>query len=83
MSSNAPASQPRLMVLLLAEIERADTLLAKTELSFADRQPIIQEVAALIVRIRKMEGQVQDPKAWQTIHTRANELDAALKGFSN
>src|SRR5262245_47239760 len=73
-----------LMEHLLADIERTASLLAQTRISNAtDRLSIIEEAKDLLESIRKSEGQIQDPKIWQTIHTRANELDIALEDFSS
>ena len=83
-SSDALGSQEALMEHLRADIERTASLLAKTGISNAkDRLSIIQEARDLLQSIRKSEGHIQDPTAWQIIHTRANELDVALENFSS
>ena len=69
---------------LLADIERTASLLAKTGISNpTDRLSITQRARDLLQSIRKSEGQIQNPKVWQIIHTRANELDVALESFSS
>jgi hypothetical protein len=79
-----PASQASLLELLQADLDRAASLLAKTGISNpVDRLSIVQEATNLLKRIRQMEGRIQDPKVWQAIHTRANEIDRALENFPN
>jgi hypothetical protein len=68
---------------LLADIEQTAGLLAASEIPEANRYATIREATTLLKRIRIMEGQIKDPKTWQVIHTRANELDVALEKFSN
>jgi hypothetical protein len=43
---------------------------------------VIQEIQDLLKRIRTMEGRLQDPKYWQVVHTRADQLSRMLDGFS-
>jgi hypothetical protein len=68
---------------LLAEIERAALLLTSTDMSKVDRLPIRRQIAALLQRIRMMEGKIRDPKSWQVLHSRADELVVSLEKFSN
>ena len=75
-------TQPRLMESLLADIEQTAGLLAASEIPEANRYATIREATTLLKRIRIMEGQIKDPKTWQVIHTRANELDVALEKLS-
>jgi hypothetical protein len=78
-SNPLPNSQERLYRALLADIEKAAALLGRPQLP----PSTIQEIRDLPKCIRTMEGQIQDHKYWQIIHTRADELDRALDKFSN
>ena len=81
--ASGSGSQSRLMESLQADIKQTADLVAASEMPKANRHATIREATALLKRIRIMEGQIKDPKTWQVIHTRANELDVALEKFSN
>ena len=40
-------------------------------------------VRAALAVIRSLEGRIEDRETWAEIHVRADELETALKAFSN
>jgi hypothetical protein len=47
----------------------------------ADCQSALVTARAALGTIRRLEGRIEDTRAWRGIHSRANELKSALAAF--
>ena len=75
------ASQEATVAFLQTEIDIAFTMLDVARTQQQNRSAALEHARAAWSVVRQFEGRIQDPKAWRSIHARADELEAAINTF--
>jgi hypothetical protein len=83
--SLASNTQQALVDLLNADLEIAFAAIRSARAPSAPskgrqgQRGAIEQSRTVLENVRRLNGRVQDPVAWESIHARANELEAALR----
>ena len=74
-------SQATLIAFLTTDLDLAFTMLRTASITHDEqhRESTLQHVWKALENIRRLEGRIKDCSAWQAIHDRADELEAALR----
>jgi hypothetical protein len=80
-------AQAALIEFLRADLSLSFTMLRTAEIDRTDEpahcEAALAKVRAALGVIRSLEGRIEDRETWAEIHVRADELETALKAFSN
>jgi hypothetical protein len=80
-------AQAALIEFLRADLSLSFTMLRTAEIDRTDKpahcEAALAKVRASLEVIRTLERRIEDRETWAEIHVRADELETALKAFSN